>query len=269
MRARLLVFPIKGRNWCFSRSVDKTTIPTTSSSTAPLTLKDLWKKIISSTGSLQNNAEIVVDFASDKMNTAWENLEKAPEGTVKSRVHGVGLKLLSRVKPSEILFKSISKDVTRVDITYPASFHPRIVRRRLRLVALRGSIVHRRYFYASLTLLPFSCALSVLPLPNVPFFWVLFRVYSHWRALQGSERLLALVSDCSWSRSSLISEKTGINFGNTTTSQVPWDLQPSEELGKLLVGIKEDDGLSNCALSKICLQYHLDMTNVLKYKTSL
>lgn len=38
----------------------------------------------------------------------------------------MGLKLLSRVKPSEILFKSISKDVTRVDITYPARFDFRI-----------------------------------------------------------------------------------------------------------------------------------------------
>ena len=25
---------------------------------------------------------------------------------------------------------------------------------------------------------------QVLPLPNIPFFWVLFRTYSHWRALQ-------------------------------------------------------------------------------------
>lgn len=38
----------------------------------------------------------------------------------------MGLKLLSRVKPSEILFKSISKDVTRVDITYPARFDFRV-----------------------------------------------------------------------------------------------------------------------------------------------
>ncbi|CAJ2633301.1 unnamed protein product [Trifolium pratense] len=25
---------------------------------------------------------------------------------------------------------------------------------------------------------------EVLPLPNVPFFWILYRSYSHWRALQ-------------------------------------------------------------------------------------
>ncbi|KAJ0488463.1 hypothetical protein HanHA300_Chr12g0433131 [Helianthus annuus] len=27
---------------------------------------------------------------------------------------------------------------------------------------------------------------QVLPLPNVPFFWILFRTYSHWRALKVS-----------------------------------------------------------------------------------
>lgn len=26
--------------------------------------------------------------------------------------------------------------------------------------------------------------LQILPLPNVPFFWILYRTYSHWRALQ-------------------------------------------------------------------------------------
>ena len=26
--------------------------------------------------------------------------------------------------------------------------------------------------------------MQVLPLPNIPFFWCLFRTYSHWRALQ-------------------------------------------------------------------------------------
>lgn len=38
----------------------------------------------------------------------------------------LGLKLLSRVRPSEIFLKSIPKDATQVEITYPswlASFH--------------------------------------------------------------------------------------------------------------------------------------------------
>lgn len=36
----------------------------------------------------------------------------------------------------------------------------------------------------------FISSLQVLPLPNIPFFWVLFRTYSHWRALQVRDMFL-------------------------------------------------------------------------------
>ncbi|RZS02904.1 hypothetical protein BHM03_00033013, partial [Ensete ventricosum] len=168
MRARLVVFPIKGRSWCFSRSAESAS-GADSSSTPPPRLRDLWRRISSHGRSVQESAEIVGDFIADKMNRAWTGLEKAPAGTLKSRIHSLGLRLLSRVKPSEIFLKSVTKDITTVEITYPAKY--------------------------------------VLPLPNIPFFWILFRTYSHWRALKGSERLMLLVSDSSKSRSLLIDNK--------------------------------------------------------------
>ncbi|KAK8546856.1 hypothetical protein V6N13_093895 [Hibiscus sabdariffa] len=176
MRARLVVFPIRGKIWCFSRSVDQSASQFTSTNT-PSTVKDLWKKISSNSKPLNANAELLVDFISDKMNNAWVGLEKAPEGSFKEQAPW----LLARVKPSEILLKSISKEVTNVRIAYPS----------------RGTVIHRKYFYGSVTLLPLTTALAVLPLPNIPFFWVLFRTYSHWRALQGSEKLLQFVTDSS------------------------------------------------------------------------
>lgn len=85
------------------------------------------------------------------MNNAWIGLEKAPQGTLKNKIHlwasftphsffwpycflsllsvlylyihRLGLRLLSRVKPSEIFLKSISKEITDVQITYPSRFH--------------------------------------------------------------------------------------------------------------------------------------------------
>lgn len=36
----------------------------------------------------------------------------------------------------------------------------------------------------SIAFLNYFHVMQVLPLPNIPFFWVLFRTYSHWRALQ-------------------------------------------------------------------------------------
>nr|KJB68283.1 hypothetical protein B456_010G236300 [Gossypium raimondii] len=183
MKARLVVFPIKGKIWCFSRSIDQSASAFNSANT-PSTVKELWKKISSNSKPLNANAELLVDFISNKMNNAWVGLEKAPEGSFKNKLHGFGLQLLARVKPSEILLKSISKEVTNVRITYPPSLNSRLVRRRLRHIAMRGTVIHRKYFYGSVTLLPLTTALAVLPLPNIPFFWVLFRTYSHWRALQ-------------------------------------------------------------------------------------
>ncbi|XLR20058.1 hypothetical protein S83_047970, partial [Arachis hypogaea] len=96
----------------------------------------------------------------------------------------LGLWLLSQVEPSEIFLKSISNEVTSVEVIYPSSLNAQLVRRRLGHIALRGTIIHRKYLYATVSLIPFSSTLMVLPLPNIAFFWISFRAYSHWRALQ-------------------------------------------------------------------------------------
>ncbi|XP_040958823.1 uncharacterized protein [Gossypium hirsutum] len=119
VKASLVVFPIKGKIWCFSRSIDHYASKSTAANT-PSTAKGLWKKMSSNSKQpLNANAKLLVDFVSNKMNKAWIGLEKAPEGSFKNKLHGFGLRLLARVKPSEIFLKSITKDVTNVQITYP------------------------------------------------------------------------------------------------------------------------------------------------------
>ncbi|XP_050383792.1 uncharacterized protein C23H3.12c [Argentina anserina] len=271
MRARLIVFPVKGRNWCFSRSIDSV-VSDCGSGNVPSTLKDLWRKLSFSSnpnvdsGSNANangnrwaaNAELLVDFASNKMNKAWIGLERAPEGTFKRKIHGVGLKLLARVKPSEMFLKSISNEVSHVEVTYPPSLNARLVRRRLRHIAMRGSIIHKKYLYGSVTLLPLTSAFMVLPLPNIPFFWCLFRTYSHWRALQGSEKLLQLVSDGSETAE-----------GKEKLLNSPWVLQPSKELEELLHQGSENDDLNKQAILKICKAFDLNSNDVLKYGVTM
>ncbi|XP_047340922.1 uncharacterized protein LOC124944654 [Impatiens glandulifera] len=265
MKARLVVFPIRGRNWCFSRSIDRHTSQQ-SSNNVPSTLTDLWKKLSSGDGKseLSNNTELVIDFVSNKMNGAWTGLENAPPGSVKSKIHGIGVRLLSRVKPSEIFLKSITKEVSNVQITYPTSLNDRLVRRRLRHIALRGAVIHRKYLYGSVTLLPMTSVFMVLPLPNILFFWVLFRAYSHWRALQGSERLVLLVSD-----DKSIDDGTG-NVKEQANHPL-WVLQASDELEKLIKSgdAASGDGLSKCIISNICKTYDLNTIDVLKYMNSM
>lgn len=270
MRAMLVVFPVRGRNWCFSRSVADRLTYKESSNDVPSTIADLWKKLSSGAGKT-NNTELVIDFVSDKMNGAWTLLEKAPPGSVKSKVHGLGVRLLSRVKPSEIFLKSITKEVSSVQITYPTSMNGRLVRRRLRHIALRGAVIHRKYLYGSVTLLPLTSVFMVLPLPNILFFWVLFRAYSHWRALQGSERLVQLVSDDK-SFTTLNGDKSVVDGTvNAKENNHPlWVLQASEELEKLIKsGDVSGDGLSECIISNICKTYDLNTIDVLKYMNSM
>nr|CAD1825951.1 unnamed protein product [Ananas comosus var. bracteatus] len=96
MRARVVVFPIRGRAWVFSRSLELPAAAITSASAAesaappppPPTLKVLWEKVSARGRKPQERAEAVVDFVADKkMNGAWSSLEKAPKGTFKSKIH--------------------------------------------------------------------------------------------------------------------------------------------------------------------------------------
>uniref|UniRef100_A0A1J3CHK9 Uncharacterized protein C23H3.12c n=1 Tax=Noccaea caerulescens TaxID=107243 RepID=A0A1J3CHK9_NOCCA len=272
MRARLVVFPIKGKTWCFSRSVDPFAAQSPSGVT-PTTLRGLWKKLSSESQPINANAELLVDFISDKMNKAWMGIEKAPQGSMKNKIHGIGLKLLARVKPSEIFLKSISKEVTSVQVTYPTSLDPRLVRRRLHHIAMSGTVLHKKYLIGSVTLLPLTSAFMVLPLPNIAFFWVLFRTYSHWRALQGSEKLLKLISNGSTPEkpdSTDDANESKNENNNNKPEQKSLSptcvLLPSEELYQLLREANEEEGLSEEIIVKICKSFDLNKIDVLKYR---
>ncbi|KAF3779110.1 hypothetical protein EJ110_NYTH42069 [Nymphaea thermarum] len=273
MKARLVVFPIRGRNWCFARAVQQTPSGPGSANES-LTLRDLWRQISSSRGGVGGKTELVTDFVAHKMDRAWSNLAKAPAGSMKSKIYGFGQRLLARVQPSELFLKSISKEITGLQIIFPRSLNPRLVRRRLRHAAITGNVYHRRFFYGSVSMLPFTAIFTVLPLPNVPFFWILFRAYSHWQALQGSARLLLLVSDCSASWTSVATkrlrhetETASIHYPLQPPS-CPWVLEPSGELEKVLVSGDSNSYVSNCTISAICKAFGLDEMQVLKFRDS-
>jgi len=68
MQARVVVFPVKGRAWCFAR-------PRAAAAPAgdgahpppPPTLRDLWRGITSGGRTAPEKAESVVDFVADKV----------------------------------------------------------------------------------------------------------------------------------------------------------------------------------------------------------
>ncbi|CAN6243083.1 unnamed protein product [Urochloa humidicola] len=274
MQTRVVVFPVKGRVWCFASPRASAAAGVGAGAGAgggalpPPTLRDLWRGITSGGRTAPEKVESVVDFVADKMNRAWIGFGSAPEGSMKSRIHSFGLKLLSRVRPSEVLLKSMTKDVSGLEIVHPASINSRLVRRRLRHIAVRGASVHEKFLYGSVCLLPITSVFTVLPLPNIPFFWVLFRAYSHWRALQGSERLQLLVSDRSDQWKILEKEIGSGKDGNPSENarHSPWKLRPSKKLDEFLERRNSIEGLDCDTISRICKEYDLDKVDVVKYR---
>ncbi|XP_031490543.1 uncharacterized protein LOC116257719 isoform X2 [Nymphaea colorata] len=249
MKARLVVFPIRGRNWCFARAVQQTPSGPGSANES-LTLRDLWRQISSSRGGVVGRTELVTDFVAHKMDRAWSNLAKAPAGSMKSKIYGFGQRLLARVQPSELFLKSISKEITGLQIIFPRSLNPRLVRRRLRHAAITGNVYHRRFFYGSVSMLPFTAIFT------------------------GSARLLLLVSDCSASWTSVATKRlrheteTASSHYPLQPPSCPWVLEPSGELEKVLVSGDSNSYVSNCTISAICKAFELDEMQVLKFRDS-
>ncbi|KAL5160716.1 hypothetical protein HKD37_07G018156 [Glycine soja] len=291
MRAKLFVFPIRGRNWCFSRTIDHSLSASHASSQSPSTLKDLWTNINVGDKPLNTKTELFVDYIANKMNNAWIGLEKAPEGSFKNKIHGLvlfcclvvklfitvmflissfffcrlGLRLLSRVKPSEIFLKSISKEITSVEIIYPSSLNAQLVRRRLRHIAVRGAVIHRNYLYGLVSLIPLTSALSVR-----------IRQWKSLRAsfdLEGSERLFQLVSDNSKTSNTCTDEKKTEHKESKSqrhSSNEPcWVLRPSKELENLVHLEDGQESLSQHAIINICKIYDLNPVDVIKYEKSV
>jgi hypothetical protein len=135
---------------------------------------------------------------------------------------------------------------------------------------MSGTILHKKYLVGSVTLLPLTSAFMVLPLPNIPFFWVLFRTYSHWRALQGSEKLLKLISnEANPDKPDSTDDADESKNSNTKPEQKSQSptciLLPSEELYQLIREASEE-GLDEATIIEICKSFDLNKNDVLKYR---
>eukprot|EP00249_Psilotum_nudum_P017137 c26178_g2_i1 orf=154-1026(+) len=280
MITRVVVFPVLGRRWAFNALPLADTAAGTQHGEA-VCLKQVWRRLRNAK-SLGDRFELVSHYVSHKMHEKWIALDKAPVGSIRSRVHSVGNKLLARLEPSESFFKSVPKDANKVEIIFPSSISPRLVRRRVRHVAICGILFHRRYMYGSIALLPFTALLGVLPFPNIPLFWNLFRAHAHWRALQGSRKLLLLVADDGESSGFPLTESDDGDMqmepdnGNSVDEkskntgkgyQCPWVLLPSEKLERLVTPVDvKCKAINDATIDVVSHEFNLDSTQILKWR---
>ena len=132
---------------------------------------------------------------------AWEKDEKAV-GNWKKKVTFYGNQALKRIPYEEWGLKTIpalsakrKQDIVdgkaKYEVLFPGLYLPKErVPGILEKLAKDRQSMHRSKLIWSIVIMPFTAPFMLIPvIPNLPFFYVLYRAWSHWKALTGSQHL--------------------------------------------------------------------------------
>ncbi|GLC47190.1 hypothetical protein PLESTB_001622500 [Pleodorina starrii] len=182
MRAKILVVPVYQKHWLY-HVWSETTAAEAAERPVHWTLGT----------SLHEKAALFGKELSYKVNAAaakqWKSVQAAEEGTFKNRLYRLAQWVLSQEDPRETFLKSVPRGATSLEIIHPCGLRERLVRRRLRRMALTQEAFHnRRILGWALATLP-QLPLVITPFPNVTLYFTAYKMMSHYQALQGCRTL--------------------------------------------------------------------------------
>ncbi|RIB07821.1 mitochondrial K+-H+ exchange-related-domain-containing protein [Gigaspora rosea] len=167
----------------------------------------------------------ITDLATKK----WDQLYHADKNSWKGKLYSTGLQLLDKIDHQEYFLKSIpleedvEKDIPlngNVDmknniqlnekkVNYetddrnyvPLLYPSKVVNSEQIMTTLEQMLVqrlpyHRKYMIYSALCVPLTSTFTLIPvLPNIPLFYNLFRLYSHYKAFKGAQHLQFIIKD--------------------------------------------------------------------------
>ncbi|KAL4738041.1 mitochondrial K+-H+ exchange-related-domain-containing protein [Aspergillus similis] len=147
----------------------------------------------------------ILDRVTDKAAETWAKWEEADKGW-KTWVVSWGNRVQQRIPYEEWGLKSIpslsfqrrideSHGTNKVEVLFPGNAikEEKLIPMLHKLSKERQEL-HKRRMWWSLIAAPFTAPIGLIPLiPNIPFFYLVYRGWSHWRALNGSRHLQFLV----------------------------------------------------------------------------
>ncbi|KAF7625449.1 mitochondrial K+-H+ exchange-related-domain-containing protein [Aspergillus flavus] len=147
----------------------------------------------------------ILDRITNKAAETWAKWEEAEKGWQKHLVVW-GNKVQQRIPYEEWGLKSIpslnaqrrldeSYGSKKIDVLFPGNaVKTEKLKSILHKIATDRQDLHRKRMWWSFIASPFTAPIGLIPLlPNIPFFYLVYRGWSHWRALNGSKHLEFLV----------------------------------------------------------------------------
>ncbi|KAF2127817.1 hypothetical protein P153DRAFT_56436 [Dothidotthia symphoricarpi CBS 119687] len=147
-----------------------------------------------------------LDKLTIKADSTWSAWEKDTASTWnwKQKTTHYGNQLLKRIPYEEWGLKTMpalsaarkqaildGNGKERLEVVFPGAYiEEGRVRGLLEKLARERQGMHRSKLMWSVIIMPFTAPFMLVPIvPNLPFFYVLYRAYSHWKALTGSKHL--------------------------------------------------------------------------------
>ncbi|KAL4943151.1 hypothetical protein BDV06DRAFT_190615 [Aspergillus oleicola] len=147
----------------------------------------------------------ILDRITDKAAQTWAKWEEADKGW-KMHLVSWGNRVQQRIPYEEWGLKSIpslstqkrhdeSHGTKKVEVLFPGNaIKEEKLLPMLHKLSKERQDLHRRRMWWSFIASPFTAPVALIPLiPNIPFFYLVYRGWSHWRALNGSRHLQYLV----------------------------------------------------------------------------
>ncbi|PPR03752.1 hypothetical protein CVT26_005792 [Gymnopilus dilepis] len=153
--------------------------------------------------------EGVVNWATQKAADIWAGFGKA-KGGWKLKTYQVGEKLIDRIEFEELELKnfdtSLAPSLKQLKANpppakFPLLYPPSVLSHSATLSDLRSFLElriprHRKGFIMWLLISPFTAPFMLIPIiPNLPFFFCVWRSWSHYRAYKSSKYLQTLLED--------------------------------------------------------------------------
>ncbi|PLB36423.1 mitochondrial K+-H+ exchange-related family protein [Aspergillus candidus] len=147
------------------------------------------------------------DRATGKVAEKWAQWEEAEKGWKKHLVTW-GNRVQQRIPFEEWGLKSIpslnaqrrmdeTHGTKKIDVLFPGNaIKPGKLQAILLKIATERQELHRKKMWWSFIAAPITAPIALIPIvPNIPFFYLVYRGWSHWRALNGSKHLQYLVEN--------------------------------------------------------------------------
>ncbi|KAF9923829.1 hypothetical protein FBU30_006113 [Linnemannia zychae] len=120
---------------------------------------------------------------------------------MKRKLYNAGSVVLEKIEHHETFFKEVpaKEDVTittTVPFMYPASLKESQVHAEFKSLIDQRIPYHRKYMIYSALCVPFTSLFIIVPLvPNIPLFYNVYRLWSHWKAYNGAKHLGFLIKN--------------------------------------------------------------------------